>query len=75
MGHIAGSALAGGGATGSGDFKADGSVPMTNDLDFNNNAAKDVDEINLVPKTSSSGARGTVYFDSDDDHLWVGTNL
>lgn len=29
-------------ATGSGDFMADGSVPMTSDLDFDDNEAKDM---------------------------------
>lgn len=33
------------------------------------------DEIQLTPKPSSSGGVGTVYYDSDDDHLWVATNL
>ncbi len=31
------------------------------------------DEIRLTPKSSSSGPEGTVYYDSDDDHLWVAT--
>jgi hypothetical protein len=30
-------------------------------------------EIKFIPKTSSSGAEGTVYYDSDDDHLYVAT--
>jgi len=30
-------------------------------------------EIYLTPKPSSTGPRGTVYFDSDDDHLWAAT--
>ena len=30
-------------------------------------------EILLTPKTSSTGAEGTVFYYSDDDHLWVGT--
>ena len=30
------------------------------------------DEIRLTPKSSSSGPEGTVYYDSDDDHLYVG---
>jgi hypothetical protein len=29
-------------------------------------------EIHLTPKASSTGAIGTVYFSSDDEHLWVG---
>lgn len=30
-------------------------------------------EIRLDPKASSSGPEGTVYYDSDDDHIYVGT--
>jgi len=30
-------------------------------------------EVRLTPQTSSSGPEGTVYYDSDDDHLYVGT--
>jgi hypothetical protein len=32
-------------------------------------------EIYLTPKPSSTGPRGTVFFDSDDDHLWAATEL
>jgi hypothetical protein len=32
-----------------------------------------VGEITLVPKASSSGAEGTIFYDSDDDHVYVGT--
>jgi len=31
------------------------------------------DEIRLTPKVSSSGPEGTIFYDSDDDHVWVGT--
>ena len=30
-------------------------------------------EIRLTPKASSTGAEGTIFYDSDDDHIWVGT--
>ena len=30
-------------------------------------------EITLTPKASSSGAEGTIYYDSDDDHVYVAT--
>ncbi len=30
-------------------------------------------EIHLTPKTSSSGPEGTVFYDSSDNHLFVGT--
>ena len=30
-------------------------------------------EIRLTPKASSTGAEGTIFYDSDDDHIYVGT--
>jgi hypothetical protein len=30
-------------------------------------------ELHLTPKASSTGSEGTVFYDSDDDHLWVAT--
>ena len=30
-------------------------------------------EIRLTPKASSTGAEGTIFYDSDDDHIWVAT--
>jgi len=30
-------------------------------------------ELKLTPKPSSSGAEGTVFYDSDDDHVYVAT--
>ena len=30
-------------------------------------------EIRLTPKVSSSGPEGTIFYDSDDDHVYVGT--
>ena len=38
---------------------ADGSRPMA--------------ELTLTPKASSSGAEGTIFYDEDDDHIYVGT--
>lgn len=32
-----------------------------------------VSEINLTPKTSSSGPEGTIFYNSNDDHVYVGT--
>lgn len=32
-------------------------------------------EIRLTPKASSSGAEGTIFYDSDDDHIWVATEV
>lgn len=36
-------------------------------------AGGSVSELNLTPKPSSTGAEGTVFYDSDDDHLYVAT--
>ena len=30
-------------------------------------------EINLTPKAFSTGPEGTIYYDSDDNHIWVAT--
>jgi len=30
-------------------------------------------EVRLTPKSSSSGPEGTMFYDSDDDHVYVGT--
>jgi len=35
--------------------------------------AAEFSELKLTPKASSTGAEGTVFYDSDDDHLYVGT--
>ena len=29
-------------------------------------------ELTLTPKASSSGPEGTIYYDSDDNHIYVG---
>jgi len=31
------------------------------------------EEIRLIPKASSSGAEGTIFYCSGDDHVYVGT--
>jgi len=31
------------------------------------------EEIRLTPKASSSGAEGTIFYDSDDNHVYVAT--
>jgi hypothetical protein len=36
-------------------------------------AGSEFDEIRLVPKASSTGAEGTMFYDEDDDHVYVGT--
>lgn len=30
-------------------------------------------EVHLTPKVSSTGAEGTMFYDSDDDHVYVAT--
>lgn len=30
-------------------------------------------EITLAPKIASSGTEGTIFYDSDDDHIYVAT--
>lgn len=37
-------------------------------------AGNEFDEIRLIPKISSNGLKGTVFFCSEDDHLWVATS-
>lgn len=51
-----------------GDFKADGTVPMTGDLDFDNNAAVDMKLHTTVPAVP---ADGHIYFDSVADIVKV----
>jgi hypothetical protein len=34
-----------------------------------------VPELLLTPKTSSTGAEGTMFYDSDDDHVYVATEV
>ena len=53
---------------GTGDFKADGTVPMTGNLDFANNTAKDMKLHTTVPATP---ADGHIYFDSAADKVKV----
>jgi hypothetical protein len=31
-----------------------------------------LDEINLTPKSSSTGPEGTIFYSSDDKHVYVG---
>lgn len=59
-----------------GDIGAEGSGVIGGDLTVT--GAIDVGsietgEILLTPKTSSSGVEGTIYYDSDDDHVYVAT--
>lgn len=47
--------------------------PVQSRVDITVSGGSPFSEILLTPKASSSGAEGTVYYDSDDDHLYVGT--
>jgi len=37
------------------------------------NGSRAANEIRLTPKISSTGPEGTIFYDSDDDHIWVAT--
>jgi len=54
-----------GGAKFDGDFFIGGDLDVTGTIES--------DEIRLVPKSSSTGAEGTMFYDSDDDHVYVAT--
>jgi len=45
--------------------------PFTGELDYHED--NEFDEIRLVPKESSTGPEGTMFYDSDDDHVYVAT--
>lgn len=51
-------------------FDADGDVSL--DI-VSADSLKAVDELRFIPKTSSDGAEGTMFYDSDDDHIYVAT--
>ena len=55
-------------SAGTGDFKADGTVAMTGNLDFNDNAAIDLKLYTTVPAVP---ADGHIYFDSVADKVKV----
>ena len=40
---------------------------------YSHGAIGEHSEIRFTPKASSTGAEGTVFYDSDEDHLYVGT--
>jgi len=56
------------GAAGSGDFKADGSVPMSGVLNFGGQEAT-----NLAAPTTASSAATKAYVDTATNNLWVAT--
>jgi hypothetical protein len=47
--------------------------PSAASLDYMVRHHEDHDEIQLTPKASSTGPEGTVFYNSGDDHLYVGT--
>lgn len=49
-----------------------GSRALTADWDAGEHAIS-TGEIRLAPKTSSTGPEGTMFYDSDDDHVYVAT--
>jgi hypothetical protein len=51
-----------------GDFKADGTVPMTDNLDFANHTAKDMKLHTTIPAVP---ADGHIYFDSVTDKVKI----
>ena len=55
-------------SAGTGDFKADGTVAMTGNLDFNDNAAVDLKLYTTIP---AAPADGHIYFDSVADKVKV----
>ena len=58
-------------------FRTDGNAAIDGDLevggDLDVTDAIEASEITLTPKASSSGAEGTLFYDSDDDHVYVAT--
>lgn len=48
--------------------------PFTGNLDYYvPDENYEFDEIRLTPKASSTGPEGTMFYDSDDDHVYVAT--
>jgi len=54
-----------------GNADVEGDVDIGGDLDVTGSIESS--EIRLIPKASSSGAEGTMFYDSDDDHVYVAT--
>jgi hypothetical protein len=50
-----------------------GTRPFTGDQSMGNHNLTNIGELNLVPKASSIGAEGTIFYDSDDNHVYVAT--
>ena len=65
-----GNALIGGDQSVTGDLTVGGDLDVTGALEVD---SIETGEILLTPKSSSSGAEGTIYYDSDDDYVYVAT--
>jgi len=48
-------------------------VPISSNWAYDHEQVGEHSEIKLTPKATSSGEEGTVFYDSDDKHLYVGT--
>ena len=62
--------------TDTGKFKMGNGVDKWSVLDYYTGitiATPNDGEVHLTPKASSTGAEGTMFYDSDDDHVWVAT--
>ena len=46
---------------------------LNEDGTLEHNVQVKASEIRLTPKASSTGAEGTIFYDSDDNHVYVGT--
>lgn len=57
------------------DTPTDGQInkPISSNWAYDHEAIGEHSEIKFTPKASSTGAEGTVFYDSDDDHLYVAT--
>jgi len=57
--------------------RSDGSLGIDGDLlvggDLDVTGSIEASEVKLIPKASSTGAEGTIFYDSDDDHVYVAT--
>lgn len=54
-------------------LRQDGTRPATGNLNMDDHNIANIGEIQLTPKASSTGAEGTIFYDSDDDHVYVAT--
>jgi len=60
-----------GSATFDGDLNVAGDLSVSGDVSVT--GSMEASEVKLIPKASSTGAEGTIFYDSDDDHVYVAT--